>query len=73
MKINISKRRYIVMNDIWAVTYLDENNEPQLMVFDNPLAADACYKHFYKKYRNDVWIDKCEVYGSFMVAGNEDE
>ena len=42
------------MNNIWVVTYLDENDEPQLMVFDNPLAADACYGHFYKKYRNDV-------------------
>ncbi len=60
------------MNDIWVITYLDENNEPVVTVFDNPLAADACYKYFYKKYRNNAWIDKCEVYGSFMVTGNEE-
>ncbi len=64
--------RKLRRNNVWVITYLDENNKPQLMVFDNALAADACYKHFYKKYRNDVWIDKCEVYGSFMVAGNEE-
>lgn len=69
--LNISKRRCPTMNNVWVVTYLGENNEPVITVFDNQLAADACYKHFYEKYRNDVWIDKCDVYGSFMVAGNE--
>lgn len=61
------------MNNVWVVSYLDDNNEPQLMFFDNPLAANSCYRYYYKKYRNDVWIGKREVYGSFMVAGNEDE
>lgn len=58
------------MNKVWTVTYLDKNNESQLMVFDNPLAADACYKYFYEKYRMNVWIDECEVYGSLMIAWN---
>ena len=57
------------MNKVWTVTYLDKNNEPQLTVFDNALAANACYKYFYEKYRMNVWIDECEVYGSFMIAG----
>ena len=59
------------MHTVWVVTYLDKNNKPHVMPFDNPLAANACYCHFYNIYRSDVWIDECEVYGSFMVAGNE--
>lgn len=60
------------MRTVWTITYIDENNEPQIMIFDNPLVANACYRHFYNIYRSGVWIDECEVYGSFMVAGNKE-
>lgn len=61
------------MGKVWTVTYIDKNNEPQIMVFDNALAADACYEHFYKKYKSYVWYDELPVYGSFMVAGNKED
>lgn len=59
------------MHTVWVVTYIDKNNELQMMIFDNPFAANSCYRHFCKIYGSAVAMNKCEVYGSFMVAGNE--
>ena len=60
------------MHTVWTVTYLDENNEPLMMVFDNPFAANSCYRHFCKIYGSAVAMNKCEVYGSFMVARDKE-
>lgn len=59
------------MNKVWAVTYLDINNEPVITIFNNRSAANACYSYFYEKYGFNAWIDECEVYNSFTVTGSD--
>lgn len=58
------------MHTVWTVTYLDEYDHSQMLIFDNPLAAYACRRYFYNIYRGDVRVDQYTVYGSFMTAGN---
>ncbi len=53
------------MGKVWTVTYIDKNNEPQIMAFDNALAADECYESLYKKYKGYVWYDELVVRDSF--------
>ncbi len=60
------------MRTVWTITYLDKNDELQTMIFDNPFAANSCYRHFCKIYGSAVAMNKCKVYSSFMVARNEE-
>ena len=65
LKINDIDKKRDNMGKVWTVTYIDKNNEPQIMVFDNALAADECYESLYKKYKGYVWYDELVVRDSF--------
>lgn len=59
-------------NKVWIVTYWDDNEEPVVTPFDNPESAQRCCNYF-KKEHDGCCVDECEVYGSFIVARNENE
>lgn len=50
---------------------LDVDDGPAVLVFDNPLSAQACYDYFCRIHESAAAISLVEypVYGSFMVGG----
>lgn len=46
---------------VYVVTYVDENEEPVITVFDNEENARLCFNHF-EQIHQKVYIDHAPVY-----------
>lgn len=53
-------------NNVYVVTYLDNDSEPVVTVFDNQENAEKCYSFFVKRH-SGCCIDKVPIYSNFSI------
>lgn len=65
------------LHEVYVVTvveYIDgDEYDPVTFIFDNEVAANECFKFFSKRDNIKLFMEKENVFGSFMVAqeGND--
>ena len=71
------KRIRNILKSIFVVTVVDyvcgEAQDPTTFLFDNEVSANECFRFFSKRDNIKLFMEKEQVFGSFMVAqeGND--
>ena len=54
-------------NMVYVVTYVDDNEEPVITIFDNEENARLCFNHF-EQIHQKVYIDHAPIYNVFYFG-----
>lgn len=65
------------IHEVYVVTvveYIDgDDADPTTFIFDNEVAANECFKFFSKWHDIKLFMEKENVFGSFMVAQEDND